>query len=316
MYEPDSDPRSLTLYAEEKECGTASELMDFLGGYQFRQDQWIFRGQPDADMPLQTTLERFAAEVVDAPNPVERYIDRAFRRHAHHYTSDLPDAADSLEWLALMRHHGAPSRLLDFSKSPYVAAFFATADARRDKSAAIWAVEARAIGQSAGRLLAKGSMGVNVSQHGKQCSVNAGYFSRDPKAFVGVFEGGALAEHGAVPARVVVPLEPSRTNERVRLQEGIFLAPVTLFARFEHAMKNVVREVKEAIGGPEVLYKISIPPGVHPNVLRELHRMNITYATLFPGLDGLVRSLATVCKIRTTSVPPGLPPDYNFDWKL
>lgn len=33
--------------------------------------------------------------------------------------------------------------------------------------------------------------------------------------------------------------------------------------------------------------------------LRALHKMNISYATLFPGLDGFARSLCTNAKIRS-----------------
>ena len=37
----------------------------------------------------------------------------------------LPDKKDKLEWIALMQHYGTPTRFLDITFSPYVAAFFA-----------------------------------------------------------------------------------------------------------------------------------------------------------------------------------------------
>jgi len=62
-----------------------------------------------------------------------------------------------------------------------------------------------------------------------------------------------------------------------------------------------------------VLYKITITPEAHPFVLRELHRMNINHASLFPGLDGLALSLTTVSKIAATTVPANRTPDYEFE---
>ena len=55
----------------------------------------------------------------------ESRILRIFKRKAHLLLEHLPDEDDSFEWLALMQHHGAPTRLLDFTWSPFVAAFFA-----------------------------------------------------------------------------------------------------------------------------------------------------------------------------------------------
>ena len=50
---------------------------------------------------------------------------RIFKRKAHHFLDRTPAEEEEFEWLALMQHHGAPTRLLDFTWSPYVAAFFA-----------------------------------------------------------------------------------------------------------------------------------------------------------------------------------------------
>ena len=40
-----------------------------------------------------------------------------------------------LEWLALMQHYGAPTRLLDFTRSPYVACFFALEELKKRSGA-------------------------------------------------------------------------------------------------------------------------------------------------------------------------------------
>ena len=68
---------------------------------------------------------------------IEARFCRQFRRAFHHYADNIPRPDDAMEWLSLMQHHGAPTRLLDFTWSPYVAAFFALYRATAD--AAVWA---------------------------------------------------------------------------------------------------------------------------------------------------------------------------------
>jgi hypothetical protein len=89
-------------------------------------DDWAFRGQKNARWPLLSSLSRYLdAFIADKSTwrvREERAI-RIFRRKAHNYLPDASVLTNDLRCLALMQHHGAPTRLLDVTKSPFVAAF-------------------------------------------------------------------------------------------------------------------------------------------------------------------------------------------------
>jgi hypothetical protein len=92
---------------------------------------WVFRGHLDASWSIQTAFERMAQQFtlgrlgMGAHLIVERTMLRQFMRRAHHFVNNPPEEGEKLEWLALVQHHGGPTRLLDFTRSFYVAAFFA-----------------------------------------------------------------------------------------------------------------------------------------------------------------------------------------------
>jgi hypothetical protein len=107
---------------------------------------WVFRGQSSARHGLTSSIERAAKRAGIERRLLrgyEEYVLVEFQRRAHHYLSALPPAKATLEWLALLPHHGAPTRLLDFTGSFYIAAFFACEFA--DGDAAIWAINAPAL---------------------------------------------------------------------------------------------------------------------------------------------------------------------------
>ncbi len=90
--------------------------------------QLVFRGQADARWALLPTLDRVKkyGTTADREHQLTQLISQ-FRQQARSLASDLRPEAD-LEWELLGRHHGLPTSVLDFSRSPYVAAYFAFAD--------------------------------------------------------------------------------------------------------------------------------------------------------------------------------------------
>jgi hypothetical protein len=115
---------------------------------------WLYRGQSSARWPLQTSLER-ACDRQRVRSSRRSFIEdalfREFRRAYHQYSKHIPQDRAVVEWLSLMQHHGAPTRLLDFSYSLYVAAYFAIEAAEDDS--AVWAVNGPWAGQQSAALL-------------------------------------------------------------------------------------------------------------------------------------------------------------------
>ena len=99
------------------------------------RSSFAFRGVADAAADLTTSLARLGGPF----EQTEGHILRAFRKYAR--GSLAPD--DSVwNWLALAQHHGLPTRLLDWTYSPYVALHFCTADIERfDRDGVVWCMD-------------------------------------------------------------------------------------------------------------------------------------------------------------------------------
>jgi hypothetical protein len=282
----------LESFATVKRFEAAGDLFPFLLSHPLSSQRWAFRGQENAAWGLKSSIERLKEDYSNSFRmEAEEYVRKAFRRRAHHYIGYLPREREELEWLALMRHHDAPTRLLDWTKSPYVAMFFALAKAGEDQTSAVWAIDINAVKGEAVRLLVEN--GVIHDPVGPDFSFS------DPDVFNRVFLQDTNPS-------IVAPVQPLRMNERATSQQSLFLCPNTLSLGFEFGLKQVLRSDRDRVGAsrgerkpedepsnPERLFKLKIAPQARSEVLRELHRMNINYATLFPGLDGFARSLGT-----------------------
>lgn len=227
-------------------------------------DGWAFRGQPCSAMPLLPSLARHLAATAPEralwPLRESRSL-RVFRRKAHIYLGHSSALDDDLRCLAMMQHHGAPTRLLDFTKSPFVAAFFALESSRGD--AAVWALDT----PSLWRLRPEPSPDLDRD-------------TLDPR-LPGRFERFFLPNRH----RVVWFGEPAEMDERLVAQSGLFVVPGLVDAPLEHHLAAYTSNVSS------LLVKVVLPAGVRRQAMRALYRMNITWATLQPGIDGLARSM-------------------------
>lgn len=262
-----------------------------------RKAMWAFRGQANAAWTLETTLYREARRQQAASDTVldqrESWLLYQFERYAHQHHSDLPDKEDVLGWLTLIQHYGGPTRLLDFTYSLYVSAFFSVETSESDS--AIWATNLSVLTAATEEKLGfrtNGRIDENRRRHNAQ--FNAMASTPDTE-------------------RAVIHVEPDRMHERLWAQQGLFLAPTNpnkpFIENYSHTFpespeggfplvpikwdKNMFMRMSLGAGHEHRinLMKIVLPRSEHRLIKRDLRSTNINAATLFPGLEGFARSL-------------------------
>jgi hypothetical protein len=222
---------------------------------------FAFRGVSRADYSLRSSLFRLGEPAED----LERHILRAFRKYAQREA--VP--RDSVwNWLAVAQHHGLPTRLLDWTYSPFVALHFATERVELfDADSVIWCVNFNATNEAL-----PGTLKKVLADEGSDVFTTEMLARAAPS----LQEFDALA-----PEPFVAFLEPPSLDDRI----------VNQFALFS-LMSNVRASFDEWLAGrPQMWRQIVIPAALKWEVRDKLDQANITERVLYPGLDGLSRWL-------------------------
>lgn len=239
----------------------ASEELTYFG------DTWLFRGQRDAAWGLQCSLDRKRGTT--DPVHAELSLKDAFSQRAHLYLSGAREPESLLEWYALIQHHGGLTRLIDFTRSAHVAAFFSLEEDSPADKCAVWAVDELACHRRAVKRLR--TIDPEFS------------WLRDHHNI----EDAVNARIGAVPPqRFVAPVQPSRLNARMAIQQGMFICLGDPGSDF---FGNLSPEVTDE--DPFQVVKVEFPRSERGRALVALRQMGIGRESLFPGLDGLAKSL-------------------------
>lgn len=241
--------------------------------HKFARREWLYRGEHRAGRELKTSLQRSCdRHEIPAANrrQAEEALFREFRRAYHQYAVHVPNPKAVVEWLSLMQHHGAPTRLLDFSYSLYIAAYFAVE--RGEGNCAVWAVRAPWALQESAELLRKA---------GKR------HVDRMLKRFVEGDEEIVQTLFFEPPyVRTAWPINAFRLNERLRIQEGAFLIPGDVSTSFENNLQSL-----PGYDSTDHVIEIVIPDSQRLVALQNLFEMGLSRTSLFPGLDGFAKSL-------------------------
>lgn len=250
---PDARPNSWNelsdlLFADAWQAG--------LGRY---RSPWVFRGQSDEAFNLSTSLQRMGGD----PFAVETPMLRAFRRYAHRFA---PPTGDTVwNWLALAQHHGLPTRLLDWSYSPYVALHFATCDAQMfDRDAAIWCVDFA-------HFNARLPQALQDALQGEGATV----FTAE---LLGDCADTLAALDNLAPEPFLLFFEPPSFDDRIAQQFALF----ALMSGADTVMGDWLRAQDTA-----TFRRVIVPAELKGEVRDRLDQIGITERVLLGGLDGL-----------------------------
>jgi len=181
----------------------------------------LFRGQANDTWGLKTSLER-EFERLEIHGDYFLHKERAllveFRRRAHLYTRDLPDHDDVVGWLALMQHHSAPTRLLDFSYSFFVASHFAFSTS--SGNSAIWAID---------DLWLRTCLDPQAFMREESLNAQSQLANKKLSLYHEEYKGGGRPKD---LSNAILMIEPTRQIQRLAVQQGLFLMPHNLHEDF------------------------------------------------------------------------------------
>ena len=211
-------------------------------------------------MPSIGRCQHYAGKSVVFSAREEQSLLKRFRRYAYEYFRRVPT-----EWetLFLARHHGLPTRLLDWTSNPLVSLYFAAAH-RSDE-------RVRTGDDRERKLEIDGTVWAIATRDGEREDLDIFYEKPSPLDVPGI--------------RLVFPINPS---PRLTAQSGVF----TLHADpWTDMVKCAGKSYPDHDLDIARLKRWNVPAGSKPEIILALDRVAINSRTLFPDLDGLARGL-------------------------
>ncbi len=225
------------------------------------RSRYAFRGLSDSNYKLESRLARHGGDF----RKLEKHLLRNFKKYAHRSVVEK----DSIwNWLSVAQHYGLPTRLLDWTYSPFVAMHFATADIDAfNVDGVIWAVNYVKTHNILPEKLSR-----KLEEEG------ANVFTVE-MLFESIKSLTELENLSSDP--FILFFEPPSIDDRI----------VNQFAFFSMSSDSRVVLNSWLEDKMDFWRKIVIPAKLKWEIRDKLDQANITERVLFPGLDGLTKWL-------------------------
>jgi hypothetical protein len=218
---------------------------------------YAFRGLSQDSFSLLTTLSRLGGDFAD----MEPHVLRSFRKYAPRTSVEIDSV---FHWLSLGQQHGLPTRLLDWTFSPFVALHFATAAPDCfEFDSTVWAIQ-----------YAKVNAGLPEPLRRELDNEGAEILTVEMLARAA---GDLRALRDLTSEPFLLFFEPPALTER-------FINQFAVFSMMSDARAETERWLEQH---PELWKKIVIPAHLKWEVRDKLDQANVTERLLSPGLDGL-----------------------------
>lgn len=254
---------------KEVEIRSVAELIEQLNNL---PNHFLYRGHANADWPLQSSLERIIGSKWSAGEAKQFEEDSLvqFQSKFHLYDRENVKPDSKLAWLSIMQHYGVPTRLLDFTESPYVALYFAL-EAYNPQTCtdfAIFAFDYTAIMNC--------SIAHISSEDGAFNETRFSVYQKQDEIFETVVDRFAYD--------IAWIAEPKQLNARLDRQAGSFLLSGNRGLRIQDVLDS------EPYANV-TMYKFRVAHELYTGIFSLLRKMNINSKSLYGDLDGLARSI-------------------------
>jgi len=235
-------------------------------------NRYIFRGQADSSWGLQSSLERLLGSLwsVDQARNFEDYALKSFKSKYRIYCGQEHKPESKLSWLSAMQHYGAPTRLIDFTTSPYIALYFALEayNPRAGNSFSLFYLDYSALMDQSLAYIGTRDKKFNETR----LSMN----ERQDEIFENVIDRYTYD--------VAWVSESVESNARIDRQFGTFLISGSLEKRIEEILSLDLYSKVDMV-------KMIIPPDLYEGVFVALRKMGINSKTMYGDLAGLAKSI-------------------------
>jgi FRG domain len=235
-------------------------------------NDYIYRGHADSSWKLESTLERTIGSHWSGDNAkkFEEHYLNLFKSKYHIYSGNEHKPKSKLAWLSVMQHYGAPTRLIDFTESPYIALYFALEayDPLLKKDLAIYAINYKSVMDASLQYIAKCDSSFN-----KKRDEIAGC---QDELFENVVD--------RLSPEVVWITEPLELNARIDRQSGTFLISGDKEKKIESLLSSEIYDDVD-------IYKYVVPHSIYKNIYALLRKMNINAKSIYGDLGGLAKSI-------------------------